>query len=50
MKKVLSILFITAFLFADKPITSKNIIDLEYATQPALNSDGSTSFLKRFIA
>ena len=50
MKKVLSILFITTFLFADKPITSKNIIDLEYATQPALNSDGSRVAYVRIVS
>ena len=50
MKKVLSILFITTFLFADKPITSKNIINLEYATQPALNSDGSRVAYVRIVS
>ena len=50
MKKVLSILFITTFLFADKPITGKNIINLEYATQPALNSDGSRIAYVRIVS
>jgi len=40
MKKFLLFFVSLSFVFADKPITAKDIINLEYISQPAINIGG----------
>ena len=41
MKKFLLFLTSLSFIFADKPITAKDIINLEYISQPVINIGGT---------
>ena len=41
MKKFLLFFVSLSFVFADKPITAKDIINLEYISQPVINIGGT---------
>ena len=41
MRKYILTIISCSFLFADKPITAKNILNLEYISQPSINVGGT---------